>query len=111
MSLPNDPQAAIARITADIEPGLIEIRRDIHAHPELAFEEVRTAGVVARELTRLGIAHQTGIAKTGVVAVLNCGTTPIDLAAAGLAGEVLIASGEHSADGVLAPDTAVWLRA
>lgn len=73
MSLPNDPQAAIARITADIEPGLIEVRRDIHAHPELAFEEVRTSGVVARELTRLGIAHQTGIAKTGVVGIIEGG--------------------------------------
>ncbi len=71
--LPNDPQAAIAAIAAEIEPGLIEIRRDLHAHPELAFEEVRTAGVVARELARLGISHQTGIAKTGVVGLIEGG--------------------------------------
>ncbi|MCC6716649.1 MAG: amidohydrolase [Acetobacteraceae bacterium] len=72
-SLPNDPQTAIRDITARIEPALIEIRRDIHAHPELAFEEVRTAGVVARELARIGIAHTTGIAKTGVVGLIQGG--------------------------------------
>ena len=49
-SLPNDPTTAIRDATRRIEPALIEIRRDIHAHPELGFEEVRTAGVVAREL-------------------------------------------------------------
>jgi len=53
MSLANDPTAAIRDLTAAIEAELIAIRRDIHAHPELAFEEVRTAGVVARELARL----------------------------------------------------------
>ena len=72
-TLANDPQTAIRDIVAAIEPGLIEIRRDIHAHPELAFEEVRTAGVVARELTRLGIKHQTGVAKTGVVGLIEGG--------------------------------------
>ncbi len=69
----NDPQVAIRDIVAAIEPGLIEIRRDIHAHPELAFEEVRTAGVVARELERLGVPHQTGVAKTGVVGLIAGG--------------------------------------
>ena len=74
MTVPaNDPQTAIRSIVDAIEPGLIEVRRDIHAHPELAFEEVRTAGVVARELTRLGIPHQTGVAKTGVVGLIQGG--------------------------------------
>ena len=41
--------------------------------PELGFEEVRTAGVVARELTRLGISHQTGIGRTGVVGLIEGG--------------------------------------
>lgn len=72
-AFPNDPQTAIRDITQRIEAGLIEIRRDLHAHPELAFEEVRTAGVVDRELTRLGIEHQTGIAKTGVVGLIHGG--------------------------------------
>jgi amidohydrolase len=73
MTLPNDPTTAIRTVTGRIEPALIEIRRDIHAHPELAFEEVRTAGVVARELARLGIVHQTGVAKTGVVGLIEGG--------------------------------------
>ncbi|MBN8905233.1 MAG: amidohydrolase, partial [Rhodospirillales bacterium] len=70
---PNDPATAIRQLTAAIEAQLIEVRRDLHAHPELGFEEVRTAGVVARELTRLGIPHQTGIGKTGVVGMIEGG--------------------------------------
>lgn len=73
MSLANDPTTVIRDATTRIEPALIEVRRDIHAHPELAFEEVRTAGVVARELTRLGIQHQTGVGKTGVVGLIEGG--------------------------------------
>jgi amidohydrolase len=73
MSLANDPTTAIRDATQRIEAALIEIRRDIHAHPELGFEEVRTAGVVARELTRLGISHQTGVGKTGVVGLIEGG--------------------------------------
>jgi amidohydrolase len=73
MSFANDPTTAIRDATQRIEAALIEIRRDIHAHPELGFEEVRTAGVVARELTRLGISHQTGVGKTGVVGLIEGG--------------------------------------
>lgn len=54
---------------------LVAIRRDLHQHPELAFQEVRTAGIVADWLSRLGYEVQTGIGKTGVVAVLE-GTKP-----------------------------------
>ncbi|HTN13021.1 MAG TPA: M20 family metallopeptidase [Acetobacteraceae bacterium] len=71
--LANDPTTAIRDIATRIEPALIEVRRDLHAHPELAFQEVRTSGVVARELTRLGIEHKTGIAKTGVVGMIRGG--------------------------------------
>jgi amidohydrolase len=46
------------------------IRRDLHAHPELGFEEHRTARVVHEHLAALGIEHYTGIGKTGVVAVI-----------------------------------------
>ena len=73
MTLPNDPTTAIRELTQRIEPRLIEIRRDIHAHPELGFEEVRTAGVVARELSRLGILHQTEVGRTGVVGLIEGG--------------------------------------
>jgi amidohydrolase len=51
------------------------LRRDFHRHPELGFQEVRTAGIVARELSQLGLEVTTGIAKTGVVALLE-GTRP-----------------------------------
>jgi amidohydrolase len=47
------------------------LRRDFHMHPELGFEEVRTAGIVAKELRELGLETTTGIAKTGVVALLE----------------------------------------
>ena len=47
------------------------LRRDFHRHPELGFQEVRTAGIVARELTQLGFEVTTGVAQTGVVAMLE----------------------------------------
>ena len=46
------------------------IRRDLHAHPELGFEEHRTARVVQERLAALGIEHHVGIGKTGIVAVI-----------------------------------------
>ena len=49
------------------------LRRDIHAHPELAFEENRTAAIVAQELAGYGIEVHTGLAKTGVVGTLRAG--------------------------------------
>ena len=54
-----------------IKAELIARRRDFHRHPELGFEEERTSGIVATELTRLGLEVQTGIAKTGVVGLLE----------------------------------------
>ena len=50
---------------------LIARRRDFHQHPELGFEEVRTAGIVAQTLNDLGMEVQTGVGKTGVVAILE----------------------------------------
>ncbi len=50
---------------------LIRIRRDIHQHPEIGFEEERTSALVAEELTRLGLEVHTGIGQTGVVGVLR----------------------------------------
>jgi len=49
-------------------------RRDIHAHPELGFEENRTAGLVADRLRAFGCEVHTGIGKTGVVGVLRAGS-------------------------------------
>lgn len=47
---------------------LVNIRRSIHKYPEPAFEEHRTAGVIMKELDRLGISYRSGLAGTGVVA-------------------------------------------
>ena len=69
--LVNDPQTAIATTAIAIAPHLIAIRRDLHAHPELAFQEVRTAGIVAAELLRLGIPHRVGVGGTGVVGTIT----------------------------------------
>ena len=54
---------------------LTTLRRDIHAHPELAFSENRTSDLVAAELTRYGLEVHRGLAKTGVVGVLRAGTS------------------------------------
>ena len=47
------------------------LRRDLHMHPELGFEEHRTAKIVCERLAALGIEHHSGIGKTGVVAVVR----------------------------------------
>ena len=50
-------------------------RRDIHAHPETAFEEMRTSDIVAEKLASFGIEVHRGMAKTGVVGTLSVGTS------------------------------------
>ena len=50
-------------------------RHDIHSHPETAFEEVRTADIVADKLKSFGLEVHRGLAKTGVVGVLRAGTS------------------------------------
>jgi len=51
--------------------SIAAVRRDIHAHPELCFEEVRTADVVAQKLTEWGIPIHRGMGKTGVVGIVK----------------------------------------
>jgi amidohydrolase len=48
-----------------------ELRRDFHMYPELGFKEIRTASIIAKELTNLGMEVKTGIGQTGVVALLE----------------------------------------
>jgi amidohydrolase len=60
----------IAEIEREHE-SLIAMRRDIHAHPELAFQETRTSDVVAKQLEKWGIEVHRGIGKTGLVGVLR----------------------------------------
>ena len=54
-----------------LAPQLVDWRRDFHQHPELGFQEVRTAGIVARHLQALGIETRTGVGKTGVVGIIE----------------------------------------
>ncbi|SEL42800.1 amidohydrolase [Pseudomonas sp. NFIX51] len=61
----------IAEQAKALEPTLLETRRDIHAHPELGNTEQRTAQLVATQLRALGLEVKTGVARTGVVAVLK----------------------------------------
>ena len=56
-----------------LKDKLVAIRRDLHRHPELGFQEFRTAQKIVAELHQLGIECETGIAKTGVVAYLGEG--------------------------------------
>jgi hippurate hydrolase len=63
----NDPLEMLRLFQAD----LVHIRRDIHANPELAFEETRTSQIVADKLAEWGIEVHRGIAKTGLVGVVR----------------------------------------
>jgi len=64
----------IAPILADA-PGITALRRDIHAHPELCFQEERTADLIARALSDWGIPVHRGLGKTGVVGIVKNGTS------------------------------------
>lgn len=59
------------KIIQNIFPYFCDIRRKIHANPELRYEENQTADLVATELRKIGLPVQTGIGKTGVVAILD----------------------------------------
>ncbi|HEY2415656.1 MAG TPA: amidohydrolase [Pirellulaceae bacterium] len=59
------------------EKRLTEIFLDLHQHPELGFQEVRTAALVAKEFQNLGYETYTGIGKTGVVGILKNGPGPV----------------------------------
>src|SRR5678815_1033843 len=60
-------------VITELLADLVALRRDLHAHPELAFAEHRTAGIVAGALRELGLEVHEGIAGTGVVGVLSHG--------------------------------------
>src|SRR5688572_12481271 len=55
-------------------PALAQLRRDIHAHPELGFQEQRTSDLIARTLTEWDIPIHRGLGKTGVVGIVKNGT-------------------------------------
>jgi amidohydrolase len=61
----------VDKLTQELTPQVVTWRRDFHQHPELGNRETRTAKVIADELRRLGYDVTTGVAHTGVVAVLK----------------------------------------
>ncbi len=63
----------------DIDPALVEVYKDLHRHPELGFQEHRTASIVGERLTALGFDVATGVGRTGVVGVLRNGSGPTAL--------------------------------
>lgn len=65
-------QSVADSIHSDL-PGLMAIYRDLHANPELSFQEVRTAGIMAHAAREAGFEVTENVGKTGVVAVLRNG--------------------------------------
>lgn len=61
----------IQALARQFHPQVVALRRHIHSHPELAYQESNTAALVAEQLTKLGIEVSTGIAHTGVVGLLK----------------------------------------
>ncbi|MDB5026434.1 MAG: hypothetical protein JWO66_123, partial [Candidatus Eremiobacteraeota bacterium] len=65
------PPTLTIDLPAEVLAEVVQTRRDLHEHPELGFEEHRTAGIVADRLRALGFEVHTGIGGTGVVGVLR----------------------------------------
>jgi len=66
--------AGLREAVDEIMPGVVADRRDLHEHPELAFQEKRTSGIVAERLAALGVEEiRTGIAETGVTGLIRGG--------------------------------------
>lgn len=71
-----DWQEMQAPLSDDELAMLVALRHDLHAHPELGFEETRTAAIVAEKLAEVGIAVHRGLGTTGVVGTLTRGNGP-----------------------------------
>ena len=86
---------------------LSELYRDLHAHPELSFQETRTAGIIAQRLSALGYEVTTGVGGTGVVGILDNGPGPAVLLRADMDGlPVAEATGLEYASSVRGVDAA-----
>ena len=72
----------IFSLAQEMFPYSQRLRRDFHMNPELGYQEVRTAGIIAQELSSLGLEVITGVAETGVVSVLEGGSSGTDRLAA-----------------------------
>lgn len=77
-SLTESPSTDLSQVRLTIrnlQPQLVQWRRYLHQHPEIGFQEYLTTEFVSRKLQEWGIKHQTGIAKTGILATIE-GTQP-----------------------------------
>jgi hippurate hydrolase len=74
--VPPSTNPAVPEVSA-LEPELEALYKDLHQHPELAFHEQRTAGVLASRVKALGFEVTTGIAQTGIVAIMRNGPGPV----------------------------------
>ncbi|MGB4772268.1 MAG: amidohydrolase [Chitinophagaceae bacterium] len=70
-------QQIISQLAYADSGRLVEIYKDLHQHPELGFQEVRTSGILAKELQSLGYEVITGLAKTGVAGIMRNGNGPV----------------------------------
>lgn len=70
---PSDLMRAVEQRLPAVMPKVVAWRRDIHQHPELSFQETRTAALVAAHLRSLGLEVQEGVGRTGVVGILRGG--------------------------------------
>lgn len=61
----------IQQLSKEYLPDIINLRRQLHSYPELAFEEIKTGVIVGAELEKAGIPFERGIAKTGIVAIIK----------------------------------------
>lgn len=69
-------KASVDKVLDAEYPHLDSLYKDIHSHPELGFQEVRTAALLAKEMRALGYEVTEGVGKTGVVAILRNGAGP-----------------------------------
>ncbi|SNS46076.1 amidohydrolase [Sphingopyxis indica] len=85
LAMPAAAQTLGEQVKAEM-PSLVDIYADLHAHPELSFHEVRSAGILAAEAKRLGFEVTEKVGGTGVVAVMKNGPGPVVLVRADMDG-------------------------
>ncbi len=73
VALGDELRVRLDRLADQLEPKVIAWRHDFHRNPELGNREIRTAGIVAEHLRRLGFEVRSGVAHTGIVALLEGG--------------------------------------
>lgn len=66
--------SAVSNTKPELRERLVQLRRQIHAHPEYGFGEIQTAALIAKTMRELGAEVREGVAKTGVVAQLGAGS-------------------------------------